>query len=65
MIKIPGYVIFEVIGAVKEGGSLMTGVHQNLEQVLVFEDSFLEIWVIQVKINNISVRVIDSHGPKK
>ena len=65
MIKIPGYVIFEVIGAVKVGGSLMTGVHQNLEPVLVFEDSFLEIWVIQVKINNISVRVIDSYGPKK
>ena len=62
MIKIPGYVIFEVIRDGKEGGSLMTGIHENLDPVLIFEESYLEILVVQIRIGNISVRLINSYG---
>ena len=65
MIKIPGYVIFEVIRNGKEGGSLLTGIHENLEPVLVYEESDLEILVVQIRIGNIPLRIINSYGPQE
>ena len=43
----------------------MTGVHVNLNPVLIFEDANLEILVVQIKIKDISIRVINAYGPQE
>ena len=65
LLKVPHYVIFEVIRKNRDGGSLMTGVHENLDPVLIFEDQDLEILVIQIKINNIHIRILNAYGPQE
>ena len=65
LIKIPNYVIFEVLRNGKEGGSIMTGIHENLNPVFIFEDINLEILVIQIRIANISIRIINAYGPQE
>ena len=65
MIKIPNYVLFEAIRHEKEGGSLMTGVHTNLSPVLIFEDTQLEILVVQIRIQNASIRIVNAYGPQE
>ena len=65
LIKIPSYVIFEVLRNGKEGGSLMTGVHENLDPVFIFEDINLEILVVQIKVANIAIRIINAYGPQE
>ena len=61
-LRIPNYVIFELLRENKGGGSLMIGVHTNLDPVLIFEDSFLEIMVVQIKINNYMIQIINACG---
>ena len=65
LLKIPQYVIFEVTRNCKEGGSLMTGAHENLNPVLIFEDQELEILVIQIQVNNLPIRIINAYGPQE
>ena len=65
MIKIPGYVIFETISSSKQGGSLLTGVPENLEPVLIFEDENLEILVVQIKMRSMFIRIINAYGPQE
>ena len=43
----------------------MIGVHTNLDPVLIFEDSFLEIMVVQIKISNYMIRILNAYGPQE
>ena len=43
----------------------MTGVHENLSPVLIFEDSILEILTIQIKIGQYNIRIINAYGPQE
>ena len=64
-LKIPNYYIFETIRENKDGGSLITGVHENLSPVLIFEDNQLEILVVQVIISQYACRFINAYGPQE
>ena len=57
--------IFEVIRSQKEGGSLLTGVHENLSPVLIYENDILDILVVQIKIGNQIIRLINAYGPQE
>ena len=57
--------IFEVARSGNESGSLMTGVHENLAPVLIFEDNDLEILVVQIRVNDIQIRIINGYGPQE
>ena len=57
LIKIPEYVIYGLARNGKEGGSLMTGIHENLYPVFLYEDLDLEILVVQIKVRNIPIQV--------
>ena len=65
LIKIPSYVIYELTRNGKEGGSLMTGIHENLDPVLLFEDVDLEILVVQIMVKNVPIRIINAYGPQE
>ena len=65
MIKIPSYEIFEVARNGNGTGSLMTGIHENLDPVLIYEDVDMEILVVQIRVNNLSVRIINAYGPQE
>ena len=63
--QIPEYVMFEVIRKGKEGGSLLTGIHTNLEPVLIFEDEDMEILVVQIRVKSLLIRLINAYGPQE
>ena len=59
------YTIFEVIRSHKEGGSLITGVHDNFSPVLIYENEILKILVVQINIGSLLVRLINAYGPQE
>ena len=66
-IKIENYEIFEVVRPnCPTGGSILTGVHKNLNPVFISggEDN-IEILVVQAKIGNHDCRLINGYGPKE
>ena len=65
LLMIPNFVIFEVLRKEREGGGLMTGIHDNLNPVLIFEDEESEILVVQINVNHISIRIINCYGPQE
>ena len=65
LCKIKNYILFESIRPNKEGGSLITGVHCNLQPVLIFEDNELEILIVQVKLGNYLCRFFNAYGPQE
>ena len=64
-LKIQNYVLFELLRKNKEGGCLMTGIHENLNPVLVYEDEEAEILVVQIVVNKVPIRVINAYGPQE
>ena len=43
----------------------MKSIHQNLEPVLIFEEEELEILVIQIRVKNMIIRLINAYGPQE
>ena len=65
-IKIHDYVIFEQIRKESGGGGLLTAVHKNIEPVSVCDEvSDDEILVVETKLNDKKVRMINAYGPQE
>ena len=65
-IKIPSFQIFEAIRQNKEGGSLMTAVHENLNPVFISEgENGNEILVVQAEFGSEKCRFINGYGPQE
>ena len=64
-VKLGNYVIFERIRKTCGGGGLLTGVHKNLEPVRVGDDSDEEVLVVEAKLVNKKVRLINAYGPQE
>ena len=63
--KYKDYVIFEKIRKNRGGGGLLTGVHKNLEPVSVSDDNDDEILVVEAKVADKKVRLINAYGPQE
>ena len=65
-IKLPGYQIFELLREHKGGGGLLTAVGETLTPVLISTgNNDAEILTVQIKINNIDVRIVNAYGPQE
>ena len=60
------YEIFEVVRNNCNGGSILTGVHKNLNPVFISggEDE-TEILVVQGEISGVNIRFINGYGPQE
>ena len=63
--NIISYVIFEKIRKDCGGGGLLTVVHKNLEPISVGEDTGEEVLVVEAKLANRKVRLINAYGPQE
>ena len=57
--------MFETIRANKNGGGLLTAVHKSLDPVSVSEPAGTEILVVEGKIANENMRLINAYGPQE
>ena len=64
-IKLDNYVIFERIRKDCAGGGLLTAVHKNLEPESVGDDTEDEVLVVEAKLANKKVRLINAYGPQE
>ena len=65
LIKIEGYKVFETVRT-GLGGGLLTAVIEELEPVLISEgEDDAEILVVQIKVGNQSIRIINCYGPQE
>ena len=65
-IKLPGYQIFQLNRIGKQGGGLLTAVHEALDPVLVSAgDDDNEVLVVQMKVGHLDVRVFNAYGPQE
>ena len=64
-VKIKDYVIFEKIRKNNGGGGLLTGVHKNLEPISVGDETEDEVIVVEAKLANKKVRLINAYGPQE
>ena len=64
-VKLKNYIIFEKIRKNRGGGGLLTGVHKNLDPVSVGDDTDDEILVVEAKLLNKKVRLINAYGPQE
>ena len=64
-VKLGNYVIFEKIRKDCGGGGLLTAVHKNLEPISVGEDTDEEVLVVEAKLANRKVRLINAYGPQE
>ena len=62
-VKLPGYQVF-LKNREGLGGGLMTAVDENLSSVLVSSPES-EILVVQSKVGNLNVRIINGYGPQE
>ena len=57
--------MFETIRTEKMGGGLLTAASLDLNPVIVASHNDLDILVVQIQVENINIRVINSHGPQE
>ena len=64
--KLENYCVFEKVRENKEGGGLMTVIHENLEPVLIptknSSKNSLDVLVVEAKVINCKIRFINSYG---
>ena len=67
LVNIQNYQIYEHTRTDSGGGGLMTAVHGNCISVVVSSDesSQLEILVVQVRVGEYNIRVINAYGPQE
>ena len=66
IIKLPCYQVFQLNRSVKQGGGLLTAVHEVLDPVLVSAgDDDNEVLVVQMKVGHLNVRVFNAYGPQE
>ena len=65
-IKVKNYEIFEVVRTNANGGSILTGVHENLSPIFISggEDE-TEILVVQCQVSGVDIRLINGYGPQE
>ena len=66
LVKLPGYQLFEHPRFSRGGGGLLTAIDQNLNAVQTssFDDT-VDILTVQLKANNLDVRIINAYGPQE
>ena len=64
-LKYPNYTFFEYIRKNNFGGGLITAVHNNLHPVQVSNDEDTEILVVEAKIDDMKLRLINGYGPQE
>ena len=64
-VKLKNYAIFEKIRTNCGGGGLLTAVHKNLEPVSVGDDTDDEVLVIEAKLANKKVRLLNAYCPQE
>ena len=65
-LKYPDYTFFEHIRKNSGGGGLITAVHNSLEPVLINEgDDGIEVMVVETKIDDFKLRLINGYGPQE
>ena len=64
-LKHPNYTFFEYIRKNCGGGGLITAVHNNLSPVQVSDDDENEVLVVETKIGDKKLRLINGYGPQE
>ena len=65
-VKIPSYQIFEIIRQNREGGSLLTAIHENLNPIFISGgENEIEILVVQAEFGSEKCRFINGYGPQE
>ena len=64
-IKYPNYTFFEYIRKNSGGGGLLTAVHNNLHPVQVSNDEDVEVLVVEGRLDDIKIRLINGYGPQE
>ena len=64
-MSLPGFETFEHVRTEKSGGGLLTAIHSDLNPFLVYDDAEIELVVVQIEIENISIRVFNAYGPQE
>ena len=64
LIKAENYIVFEQLRKATGGGGLLTAVHQNLSPISISDDKD-DILVVQAKLGNKNVRLINAYGPQE
>ena len=65
-LKYPNYTFFEHIRKTCGGGGLITAVHNSLHPVLISDvEEDIEVMVVESKIDDIKVRLINGYGPQE
>ena len=64
-LKHPNYTFFEYIRKHSGGGGLITAVHNNLHPVQVSNDDETEVLVVETKIGDMKLRLINGYGPQE
>ena len=63
-IKIPGYQLLFKNSENCGGGGLITAIDENLQSIQV-SSSELDILVVQVKVGEYNIRIINGYGPQE
>jgi len=64
-IKLDNYTVFESIRKNSGGGGLLTAVHKSLKPVSVSNEEAEEILVVEAKLPEFNVRLINGYGPQE
>ena len=66
LVKLPGYQVYEWVRTENIGGGLMTAIDEKIDSVVITDDcSNSEILTIQIKVENLDIRIINAYGPQE
>ena len=64
-LKYPNYTFFEYIRKNSGGRGLITAVHNNLHPVQVSNDEDVEVLVVEGRLGDTKIRLINGYGPQE